>query len=125
MPDLYSDWFGLKPSPATARPILTTKRSPWKYYYVILIGIMFIVSSILVVENTPSVSELDPITLRESQGVHSDDLIDMEMVVVTLKNEQYHVPDCPWIGGKTKRMTKYDAKISGFDPCPYCNEYGD
>ncbi len=113
----------MKSSPETSRLPPTVKRSPWKYYYIIFLGVAFIVASIVVVENTPSGFETQSIAQRELEDVPIDYSAGNEIVVVTLKSGEYHQPDCPWIEGKTKRMTVRKAKQSGFKPCPYCNEY--
>lgn len=83
------------------------------------------VTSVFVVDNTPSETALRSIAQRESEGVDSEYPDDQEIVVVTLKYDEYHKPDCPWIDGRTRRMTKYKARMSGFKPCPYCLEYDD
>ena len=94
-----------------------------KYLIVIFWGIVFIVVTVLVVRALrPDEERIE--VMQEQYRYESDpsNIVEPEMVAVTMGDSLYHKPTCSWIGSRTKRMSSEKAIDQGFVPCPYCIE---
>ncbi len=57
---------------------------------------------------------------EEFEQLGTDELMDMDMVIVTFNDNLYHVEGCPHIIGPHEKMIYKAAVKSGAKPCPYC-----
>jgi len=97
-----------------------------RYIIVLFWGLLFIVSSYIVVASLPSASQLESAAMRFS--IEPDDYkpsdslkaSSLEEVLISKKYGIYHRSGCSWAPAESKRCRLKEAVDLGYEPCPYC-----
>ncbi|NQT33713.1 hypothetical protein HQ587_00875 [bacterium] len=96
-----------------------------KYTVVIIIGIALIVAVLVLNRALQRGPDESSITYQKARKVQTGEIIEPEMVKVTIGDSLYHNPSCDWIGHGAKKMTLENAIKRGFCPCSQCIEEED
>lgn len=91
-----------------------------KYIILIVVGVVLIITVILLNHQLLGTFSKIAVMNTVKMKVVTANGFEPEIVVVSMEDSLYHLPDCGWKGDNPVYMLPDSVIVKGFSPCPHC-----
>ena len=91
-----------------------------KYIILIVVGVVLIFIVILLNHQIQGTFRKIEVMNTVKMKVITADGFEPEIVVVSMEDSLYHLPNCGWKGYNPVYMLPDSVIVKGFSPCPHC-----